>query len=196
MPKTFNPYRPPESQVEKSLDDTHMLYQHGKHFILHYDCSQLPGYCICCGQTSTSQRHKRSLVRTSPWGLIMLPLLLPILLLGVMGLIALLIFINLVFTRRRKILIGLCEKHQRRFVWCRAITWLSFLLTISTLIITITHNLSPDYAVYCFCLCIPLTIIAAVTFPVHLRTRQIQDKTWWWIKGAHKDFLKHLPYAS
>ncbi len=183
---TYNPYAPPEAEVEHFPDQAMDIWRDDKLLVLRPD-ADLPDRCITCNQSAERVRQ-RSIIYAYHWGAIVLIVVLLLAFLPIGLLVALLL------RKRAQVTYGLCPRHRRMRFKLGAAAVAFMLLAIVVVfalgsgILIADSGLLVGVSVSSFAIALILALIRGQ--PV--RGKKITDE-YWVLKGPRAPFLESLP---
>jgi len=182
-----NPYITPESVVEKKHSETEGIWRKKKILIMNRT-STLPDRCVKCNAPANGFLIKKDLYYYTP--------ILTLICLVLFFIIGILIIIPaIIFRKRAKIMVGLCEHHRRRR---GNLLWMSggfFMLSIASFLVSffvansiIVSGIPLSIGGLSLLLC----LIFLATANISLSAKKIDDQHLW-IKGINLVYLQAYP---
>lgn len=169
-----NPYQPPKSRVVDT--NNWPLFQRGKYVVLQPGATW-PDRCIKCNAPA-SYKKNLTMAYVNPW--IYLSILVSILITVILALI---------FQKKFKISLPLCELHRRRRLQWMVINWLLFALAIGLIILGIANHFEWLTGIgFLVLLVLMITLLATrLGYIAKYRDQRI------WIRGTGNKFRESLP---
>ena len=175
---TTNRYAPPKAVLEDHTGAEAEMWREGKVVVLRKG-GDFPQRCIKCNEPSVAPMRRYKLSWHSPW-------------LYLLALFALLLYalVALVVRKTAVVHIGLCERHQRRVLWGRIVSWGGLALEVALVSAAVGVDKS-EFGLVALAIALPWLIAVAVVNRQVLPTR-IDDR-FVRLKGCGPDFLRSLP---
>lgn len=169
-----SPYAPPESElIDTGLDE---ITRRGRYAVLSPD-TEWPSRCFKCNR-ETANRKEIRLTYLNPW--IILTILINVLITLVLALI---------FRKRFKVSLPLCDDHTRKRRNFVIFQWASLAFTIAaTALWVATQSILLAYvAIFSFVVVVLSAIFGRIAHAAKFKQGKI------WITGGGRDFLDSLP---
>lgn len=172
----LNPYAAPKATLEKAAGYQDGMWRDGKVLIMRQGAA-FPHRCIKCNRRATGPLRKRTVYWHPAWVYLLLVLrFLPYLI------------VALIVRKKAVVELPLCERHQKRFVWGRAISILGFFIFAGLAAFAIKGNSMALPALVVFTL---VWILVAYRFTNTVRAKKI-DTEYALLLGCSPEFLASL----
>ena len=175
---TTNRYAPPKAAVQDLAGNDAQMWREGKVLVIRKG-DDFPDRCIKCNAPSAGPRRRYRLSWHSPW--------LYLLILAAMLLYAL---VAMIVRKKAVVLIGLCERHQKRVLWGRIVGWGGLALEIALAWASAGLDM-PALGIAALLLAGPWLIATMVVNRLVVVHRI--DETYVRLKGCGPEFLRSLP---
>lgn len=172
-----NLYAPPKSEQLSATPSGQFIWREGKKIVVLKQGHAFPDRCFKCNQPAVAPRRTRKLSWHNPW--LYLLILFNILIYAIVASIV---------RKRASVDIGLCVKHQKRFVWSRIIGWVGFLPVFGLLFFSFSQ---PPAAIIAGCLLVLAWLISLIVLGNTILAQRI-DTDFIRIKGCGPEFLASL----
>jgi len=199
----FNPYAAPKSKLVSDSPANNNVWRYKRYLVMTHD-AQLPDRCFKCNAQTEGNSKKFSFVYTPLYASLLLILMIfisfvlpslipnnyiswayiPIIIMFVVFIIS-----NLLITRRKKVDIGVCNKHSLIIGGIK----ISIFLLILAGFFTINNHLIRNYDSLSIGLFIAAVFLAILhSFLYNIKAKKIDDE-YLYLKGFSKNYLKDLP---